>query len=44
MHGGFAFQPFNGSFQRGDPPVIDFIKEDVKRWFIELNNIYPGGF
>ena len=40
---GFALKPFNGALQRGDAPVIDLIKKDVKRRFIELDNVHACG-
>ena len=43
MHRRLALQPFGGSFQRGDPPVVHLIEEDVEGRLIELNNIDPGG-
>jgi len=43
VYRGFAFQPFDGALQRGDAPVVDLVKEDVKRRFIKLDNIDTCG-
>ena len=40
---GLALQPFDGALQRGDAPVIDLVKKDVKRRFVELDNIHARG-
>ena len=42
MHGRFAFEPLDGPFQRRNPPVIDFIKEDIECGFVKLDDVNAG--
>ncbi|MNT61222.1 hypothetical protein D3C72_1988490 [compost metagenome] len=42
MDSRFAFESFDRPFQRGNPPIIDLIKEDIECGFVKLDDVDAG--